>query len=237
MKSIYFFAIFILLSLNTSCFAAPDLDLIVGSVVKVKFGTHNATGFLISKDGYILTCAHVFEDYAENKDENKIEVHFYDPPQIAYSVPLVHLKKSKEKGGGFLQDTNLVEIYSEYALLKVPASQIINRDPFVFSTKVEKGDAAYFCAVGATVAPRLGKREVVATNPIFFLLSPTVMPGDSGSPVLNSKGLVVGMVLTQHPTSWGGAISSSRLVALLPPPYNNILNVQDSDRPAARTSP
>lgn len=225
------FSLLILLFFSTPALAAPDLDILLESVVKVSFKGHSATGFLISHDGYILTCGHVFNDYETDEDVSRISVRLFSPEQIAYNVPLVGLKKSKEKGGA-LNTVELREVYSEYALLKVPASQVYNREPLRFAQPPERGDPIYFCAVGANSAPRLTKRLVVAANPTFFLFSPTVLPGDSGSPVLDPNGRVIGIVLIQHTMSWGGATQLPHVKSLLPPAYSSILD----DPPAHSTS-
>jgi S1-C subfamily serine protease len=227
MRSIKIFIFLLFLGWATPIFGGPDIDKYIDSVVKVEFKNRTATGFLISKDGYILTCGHVFEGYEEQKDSDSIKVYLFEPTQIAYNVPLVHLRLSKEKGST-LTSANLQEKYADYALLKVPASNIGTRDPFELAPSPPPiGAPTYFFAAGATHTPRLAKRTVQAANPTFLLLSPSVHPGDSGSPLLNSSGQLVGMVLMQHTSSFGGAVTAPHVNKLLPPAYSKILDGQD----------
>lgn len=216
----------LILCLTTPLYGGPDLDAYISSVVKIKFKNKSATGFLVSADGYILTCGHLFSDYDPVHDQDSIDVYFYEPVQVAYHVPIASLRLSKEKGDT-IGRADLREKYSEYALLKVPASNIHNRRPLQISRE-QVGQLAptYFVSVGATPTPRLTKRTVSFANPTFLLLSPTVLPGDSGSPLLNKEGDVVGMVLMQHTSSYGGAATISYVNELFPPAYNKILSAR-----------
>lgn len=227
MRSIKIFIFLLFLGWATPIFGGPDIDEYMDSIVKVEFKNRTATGFLISKEGYILTCGHVFEGYDESSDENSIKVYLFQPTQIAYNVPLVYLRLSKEKGGT-LTSANLQEKYADLALLKVPANNIATRDPIKLApAQPPIGAPTYFFAAGATQTPRLAKRTVQATNPTFLLLSPSVHPGDSGSPILDSSGHLIGMILMQHTSSFAGAVTTQRVEKLLPPAYSKILSVSD----------
>lgn len=227
MKSIKIFIFLLFLGWAAPVFGGPDIDEYIDSIVKVEFKNRTATGFLISEEGYILTCGHVFEGYNQQEDGDSIKVHLYEPTQIAYNVPIVYLRLSKEKGGT-VSSANLNEKYADLAILKVPANNITTRDPIRLATATPPlGSPLYFFAAGATQAPRLAKRTLQAANPTFFLLSPTVHPGDSGSPLLDSSGHLVGMILMQHTGSFGGAVTTQRVEKLLPPAYSKILSAPD----------
>ena len=73
MKSIKIFIFLLFLGWATPIFGGPDIDEYIDSIVKVEFKNRTATGFLISKEGYILTCGHVFEGYDESSDGNSIK--------------------------------------------------------------------------------------------------------------------------------------------------------------------
>ena len=214
----------LILCLTTPLYGGPDLDAYISSVVKIRFKNKSATGFLVSEDGYILTCGHIFSDYNPAKDQDSIDVYFYEPVQVAYHVPIASLRLSKEKGDT-IGAADLREKYSEYALLKVPASNLHNRKPLAISAEqMRPTQPAYFIAAGATPAPRLTKRTVSYSNPTFLLLSPSVLPGDSGSPLLNKDGAVVGIILMQHTTAFGGAATITYVSELFPPAYSKILS-------------
>ena len=137
-------------------------------------GVATGTGFFISTDGYLLTNEHVITDSRE------LHVIFDEEPILATEV---------------YRDSEL-----DIALLKVEAT---TPSLPIDLTIPRKGEEV--AVIGYPSVHLLGN-EVKATfghinslsgpqnTPIFLQFSAATQPGNSGSPLINSKGSVVGLV-------------------------------------------
>lgn len=157
------------------------------------------SGFLITPNGYILTCAHILETSFERTaikvfrvDENGREI----KPELLATV--VRLGREKER---LLEEKDI-------ALLKVPGNDL----PFLRlanSQDVESGEPLVYIGYpedspkqealeGVLSAANFRNRE--STMPTFRTSLPFV-PGNSGGPVLNHWGEVIAVaesVLKRH---------------------------------------
>lgn len=233
MKSIKIALLFILFLISESG-AAPNIDEISPSIVKLKYKGMHATGFLISRDGHIFTCGHLFLD-KENPDEeidpSKLSAQLFYPRDYIQKVEVISVKKPSINGP-------LRNHYHEYAILKIDHDAVKNRPHLSFAKPEEDlvGNTLYFSSTGATYSPRIGKGFVFSYDGSIILLTPAFHPGDSGSPLLNKQGKVVGICLANQeviitagfpPLRMGGALSTPGLIAILPEPADSMLNVQD----------
>jgi serine protease Do len=142
------------------------------------------TGFIISKDGYILTNNHVVEN------ATKIEVSLFgDDPDVSYEAKVV--------GRDPLTDSALIELTEE-------PSQGLAEVKFGDSAQMAPGDwvmaignpfgLAHTVSVGVVSAARPGGLPVADGRFADVIQTDAAInPGNSGGPLLNVRGEVVGI--------------------------------------------
>lgn len=152
-------------------------------VVKTKAGT--GTGFFISKNGYILSCAHVLSDN--------------DPVDISYLVEEKgELKEYKTKAKIISSDNN-----RDLSILKIEVSTpVVNVR--LESKNIEMGEKVYIIG-----HPGLGDQlleytmtEGIISKPSrkiddldYIQTSAAINPGNSGGPLFNKEGNLIGVVV------------------------------------------
>jgi len=156
------------------------------SIAKAKQASRpsQGTGFLLNQDGYILTNFHVV-DGAKKVTVKGIQGDF----SISFEAQVVG-----------------TDSRTDLALLRVTSKLITFPDPpyaFVAAKTVQQGEAVV--ALGYPIKQVMGE-EVKVTNGIInaksgykgaiseFQFSAAVQPGNSGGPLLNAQGQVLGMV-------------------------------------------
>lgn len=148
-----------------------------------KVSSSQGTGYFISRDGHILTNYHVI------KGASAIVITTLD--EKTYKATVL----SKDKA-------------NDLALLKIPSEHPHDFPPLFLadSNKVEKGDEVF--TLGFPVSQLLGNEARLAKgiiaalhgpddDPRFFQISVPVQPGNSGGPLFNQDGQVVGVVVAQ----------------------------------------
>jgi serine protease Do len=141
------------------------------------------TGFIISKDGYILTNNHVVED------ATKIEVSLYaDEADVSY--------KAKVIGRDALTDSALIQLIDK-------PNHPLPEAKFGDSSQVEAGDwvmaignpFGYEHTVTVGVISATSRAFPVSTGRSNDMLQTdaAINPGNSGGPLLNVRGEVIGM--------------------------------------------
>jgi serine protease Do len=142
----------------------------------------SGTGFIISKDGFILTNNHVVED------ATKIQVSLYGDDDRFYSARLV--------GRDQLTDSALIE------LTEKPAGTL-PEVKFGDSSQMGPGDwvmaignpfgYTYTVTVGVISATQRGLRVTDGRSNEMLQTDAAINPGNSGGPLLNVRGEVIGM--------------------------------------------
>lgn len=232
MKSIKI-ALFFILFLISESGAAPNIDELSPSIVKLKYKGMYATGFLISKEGHIFTCGHLFleKDKPVVIDKSELSAQLFYPTDYIKNIEVIEVKTPALDGP-------LRNHYHEYAIIKIDKDAVKNRHPFSFANPQQDlvGETLYFCSTGATNSPRVGKGFVFSYDGSIILLTPAFHPGDSGSPLLNKQGKVVGVCFANQevvitpgfpPLRMGGALSTPGIIAILPEPAAKTLDVRD----------
>ncbi len=141
------------------------------------------TGFIISKDGYILTNNHVVEG------ATKIEIFMYGDEEISYQAKVV--------GRDPLTDSALIELTekpkTELAEVKFGDSAQIAPGDWVMAIGNPFG-LAHTVSVGVVSAARPGGLPV-STGRFADVIQTdaAINPGNSGGPLLNVRGEVVGI--------------------------------------------
>jgi serine protease Do len=141
------------------------------------------TGFIISKDGYILTNNHVVED------ATKIEVSLYaDEPDVSY--------KAKVVGRDQLTDSALIQLIDK-------PNHPLPEAKFGDSSQVEAGDWVmaignpfgyeHTVTVGVISATSRAFRVFNGRSNDMLQTDAAINPGNSGGPLLNVRGEVIGM--------------------------------------------
>jgi len=138
-------------------------------------GTVTGTGFFVTADGYLVTCAHVVQG----------ATHF-------------HVKMS---GGSISARLVTKDAGLDVALLKVNGTFLAL--PISPGSQIKLGDSVFTVGFPNTdlqgVAPKLTKGEIsslagIHDNPRYFQISVPVQPGNSGGALMDERGNVVGVV-------------------------------------------
>ncbi len=138
--------------------------------------TGTGTGFFVSQDGYLVTCAHVVQDAARVKvvlGEREWEGKVVAVDQVQ-DLAIVHVEAS-----GLptltLSDTRGVELAEPVRVVGFPLSDMLGK-----GIKMTSGTVA-----GRTQEGEGGDRT--------FQIDATVNPGNSGGPIVDEQGQVVGV--------------------------------------------
>src|SRR5262245_52477579 len=140
------------------------------------------TGFIISKDGFILTNNHVVEE------ATKIEVYLYGDDETPYPAKVV--------GHDQLTDSALIELIDK-------PKGLLPEAKFGDSSQMAPGDwvmaignpFAYAHTVTVGVGSAIGRPFAVMTgrNNEMIQTDAAINPGNSGGPLLNVRGEVIGI--------------------------------------------
>jgi len=170
------------------------------------------TGFIISKDGFILTNNHVVED------ATKIQVSLYGDDDKFYNARLI--------GRDQLTDSALIEL-TEHPAGPLPEVK------FGDSSQMAPGDwvmaignpfgYTYTVTVGVISATGRGLRVTDGRSNEMLQTDTAINPGNSGGPLLNVRGEVIGMntaIITNNQSEGnigiGFAVPSNTVRELLP---------------------
>ncbi len=209
------------------------------AVVETTIG--RGLGFVVDPTGYIITNRHVIED-AEHIESVTFPAH--DPPRVYNSVQVVYMDPQR--------DLALLKVNTEDALPRlplaakkaVPLGRYLDRDDPVLlleyeqSTEVEPTDdplEVSFTAHNAAVTD-LAVYNPAAGPSAFVGIDSDVHRGQSGGPVLDRFGRVVGIVTWTWRDKVGGyAIPISDVMQMLAERPALDSNAQHRDRVAKRS--
>ena len=210
-----FFVLFVLLLLVTSCTTTNQLNN-SSSPLEIKTGdTATGTGFLFSSSDYVITSYHVVHG------SKSISVRLTNGEQIDATIAV--------------KDTN-----NDIAILKLSKSPTSRQNIITLgdSTSVKTGDRVF--TYGFPLVDLLGHQEPrysegfinslsgMSNDPRLFQVSIPIQPGNSGGPVFNEKGELIGIatssidseqtkkVFGAIPQNVNFAIKSSYINSLLP---------------------
>jgi serine protease Do len=172
----------------------------------------SGTGFIISKDGFILTNSHVVDG------ATKIEVSLYGDDERFYAAKLI--------GRDQLTDSALIELTEKP---DAPMPEV----KFGDSSQMAPGDwvmaignpfgYTYTVTVGVISATQRGLRVTDGRSNEMLQTDAAINPGNSGGPLLNVRGEVIGMntaIITNTQTEGnigiGFAVPSNTVRELLP---------------------
>ena len=161
----------------------------------------SGSGFILSEDGYILTNYHVIETaYSNNLD---VTVMTYDGTE--YTASIVGFESGNDLAVLRIDATGLSPV-------TFGDSDDITMGETVYAVGNPLGELAYSMSTG-TVSGL--DREIVTEESVvginMFQIDAAVNPGNSGGPVYNSRGEVIGIV-----TAKSGAINAEGLGFAIP---------------------
>lgn len=143
-----------------------------GLSAQVKQGS--GSGFVVTSDGYIVTCAHVVAE--STKIEVVLGADTYPAQMIAFDreldLAIVHIAAAKLPTIA-LADSDAVELGQEVRVIGFPLSHVLGE-----SVKITRGTVA-------GVVDSSGRK--------LFQVDASVNPGNSGGPLVNDLGQVVGI--------------------------------------------
>lgn len=133
------------------------------------------TGFFVTDDGYLLTCYHVVEDAARISVRTK-----------AGTFPATLVKADKAN------DVALLKVTGKFSALPLGSSRGMRMGESVFTIGFPNIELQGF-------APKLTKGDInslsgMQDDPREFQISVAVQPGNSGGPLVNQYGNVVGIM-------------------------------------------
>ena len=162
------------LKVSAKLSSQEDVKLYKKSVVTINTDSGKGTGFAVSDDGYIITNEHVIDD--------------------ALTITVVFPDDE-------LYKAQVVESYENYdlALLKIEADNVPHLD-LADSSTFKQNEHVYF--IGNPLAfsgianegKILGYTQATGITPDIIMMNAPVYRGNSGSPVINEAGEVIGVV-------------------------------------------
>ena len=167
---------------------------------KTKPETGTGTGFFVSADGYLITCAHVIQ----GADKIDVQISGKDHSARVVAVePDDDLALLKIDAAGFaalsLAESEKVKLGEEVQAIGYPLSTVLGN-----GIKVTRG------IVAGIVDRETGKR---------FQIDAAVNPGNSGGPVVNGRGQVLGVasskLIDMELTRVGFCVPAERVLSLL----------------------
>jgi serine protease Do len=172
------------LKTSTKLSSIDVIDEYQESIVVVETGDSKGTGFSITADGYILTNHHVIEDgdhlWVSYKNEGMYE------GEIVGSYPEIDLALLKVDGA----DLPHLTLASTTSFTENEHIYFIG-NPLNFSGIANEGEV-----IGYTLSSDLNKEVLMLDAPVYH--------GNSGSPVINMDGEVIGVVYaTSHRDPYG----------------------------------
>jgi serine protease Do len=146
------------------------------------------TGIIISDTGYVLTNAHVIMELSENKDKivnlsETIMGSFYGGKDN-YELEFVFADPQ--------QDMAILKIIDEKVKAVVFCESLLETGDKIFTIGNSKGEG--MCILEGIVSDNYRK----ICNNEYLMISAPVTNGNSGGPVFNVNGQVVGMVTSGH---------------------------------------
>lgn len=147
------------------------------------------TGFLISPNGYILTCAHVLPETSAREDLLALR----SKRPLVTPKTWVRLSDGRTYEASVANRDNSLDL----AVLSIPETGL----PSLSLDRTEPVQGAEVLLLGYPLGQTLGKEMVVTrgivsalrANGSAFQLDAATNPGNSGGPVLNASGNVIGV--------------------------------------------
>lgn len=175
--------------------AAPAIG-VVRAIVEGRSGT--GTGFVIDQSGLVLTAAHVVRRASD----------------VMVELPGMRPLQANVVGYDTRRDLALLRILvpARFRTVEVINEEIRAGEPVVV-IGTPRGRPGVM-TVGEIVAPRASLPGLL--RDILIWISAEVVPGNSGSPVLNGRGKVVGLVIANAADRSGFAVSGDTILATLP---------------------
>lgn len=147
--------------------------MVMPATVGVRVGQAQGSGVIVSADGYVLTAAHVNGSPGKN---------------VTFIFPDGSTKKGKTLGVNRGVDSGMMKITDEgeYPYLPIGSSGDLRRGDWVMATGHPGGYER-----GRTPPVRFGR--VLSTRSTVIMTDCTLVGGDSGGPLFNMKGEVIGI--------------------------------------------
>jgi len=138
------------------------------------------TGFFISQSGYFVTAAHVVED------SSSVQIYW--------------------RSNNYPADSIFIDKTLDVAVLKVAGVQSPQSLLLLSSSRVQTGDTVFTLGFPQIqlqgIEPKYTDGSIsslsgMANDPKYFQISVPVQPGNSGGPLLNSQGQVIGLIISR----------------------------------------
>lgn len=163
---------------------------VVGVSCSVRGGTQTGTGFVISEDGYIVTNAHVIEDYLSvmivdgDLNEYEAEVIGYD------SMTDIAVLKAD------LEDKEMIPVeFGKSSDLRIGELAIAIGNPLGFDL---------YGTMSTGIISGLNRTVTIEDNTMNLLqTSATINNGNSGGPLIDAYGRVIGITSAKVDTTYG----------------------------------
>ena len=146
----------------------------------------SGTGFLINSDGYIATNYHVVKDATIIKVKGVNGIF-----NNSYTAKLI-----------------ISDINNDLAIIKIDKKSVLTDPPYLISSRKTESGSSIFC-LGYPLRATMGE-EVKTTNGIIssnsgfknditsYQISAPIQPGNSGGPLLDDKGNLIGIINAKH---------------------------------------
>ena len=160
---------------TTSSDFSSIIETEIRGVATIKTDVSQGTGFLITNDGYVVTNAHVLEG------AKLANVYTYD--KKVYSAKLIGYSSSNK------MDIALLKVSGTFSSLELGNSDDVKIGEKVIAIGNPLGLS--FTATEGIISAR--DREGLNGLPYYFQTDVSLNPGNSGGPLINTKGEVIGI--------------------------------------------
>jgi S1-C subfamily serine protease len=175
------------------------------SVVVVRNDESSGTGFVVGREGYVLTCEHVLPR------RGNTTVVYREPETRAKRTTVAKIVAANEE--------------EDLALLKIQTAVPLRSVRFDLGDPVERGQQVAVIGnpgLGGTILDHTMTEGIVSSprrdlaGQTFIQTSASINPGSSGGPMFNDRGLVVGLVVLKADIEAAGfAVPVDRIVPFL----------------------
>lgn len=199
MKKIVLILMFLIFA--TGCYSPERrYRYLTNSVVRVEYnGQHIGSGFVANSSGLIITARHVAEK------NGSYEIIFEDNSK--YSVCDIYLDKEADCAVLSIPKKNL-------SALRMTTKVYIGQPIIIIGTPLAPG---FFNYVTAGIVSKINIYVEAFSTSSLIMIDAAVNPGNSGGPVLNMQGEVIGIVVAWYPRNCGMGliISAVDIIELL----------------------
>lgn len=153
--------------------------------------SNSGSGFVVSRDGYVVTAQHVIEQYQHTSSLGRARY------RVIFHDCRVYEAKFVAGGwvGGFIPDAALLKIEhtrNDFVPLPIASARNVRTGDRVFAIGTPNGSLGIVMS-GDVLEPRIYRKRI-GVLPFIYASTP-LQPGNSGGALVNESGSVIGLAI------------------------------------------